>query len=98
MTSLAPCWMSRLEPAEVDLSICPGMAKMERPWSAACPAVMSAPLLSPASTTSKPSLQPLTMRLRWGNVCTSGETVIGNSVTTAPEAAIFSASAMFSGG
>ena len=59
---------------------------------------MSAPLLAPASTTSTPKEHPLMMRLRMGNVWRSALTRMENSVMTAPEVAIFSASSLFSGG
>ena len=99
ITSFAPCWMSLFEPADVGRSIGPGTANTLRPCSAACPAVISAPLPRPASTTSTPKLQPLTMRLRIGKVCVSAFTSIENSLTTAPpDSTIFSASAMFSFG
>ena len=65
----------------------------------ACDAVISAPLLAPASTTRIPWLQPEMIRFRIGNVCRSGSISIENSDTTAPfPLQIFSASASFSGG
>jgi len=67
--------------------------------SPACVAVISAPLFNPASTTTRPKLHPLTIRLRMGNVCRSAFTSMENSEITAPfPDAIRRANASFSGG
>ncbi len=44
---------------------------MDRPCSPACVALMSGPLVTPASTTNRPTESPLIMRLRMGKVCRS---------------------------
>src|ERR1051326_6541047 len=62
------------------------------------PAVMSAPLVRLASTTTVPRVIPATMRLRMGNDCLSAFRLNGNWVSTAPDPAIRSNRPAFSGG
>ena len=96
--SLAPCLMRSWQPLLRGESIRPGTAKTWRPYSVAKFAVMSAPLLRFASTTTVPSVMPATMRLRMGKDCLSAGRLKGNCDTTAPPAAMRSNSSAFSGG
>ena len=76
----------------------PGTAKTWRPLSAAILAVINAPLVRLASTTTVPSVMPATRRLRMGKLCLSALRLNGNCVTTAPWAAMRSKSSRFSAG
>lgn len=62
----------------------PGATNTGRPGSSACRAVMSAPLLAGASTTTVALARPLMMRLRRGNVPRVGMTSGACSLMTAP--------------
>src|SRR5215472_11681885 len=70
--SLAPFLINSWQPLLRGESMRPGTAKTCRPYSVAKFAVMSAPLVRLASTTTVPRLIPATMRLRIGNDCLSG--------------------------
>ncbi len=76
-----------------DCGSTPGMANTSRPCSPARRAVTSEPLCLAASTTSVPRLRPLMMRLRRGVLPARRPWSGGNSETSAPLAAILSASA-----
>src|SRR5664279_1972772 len=69
--SLAPFLMRSWQPLLRGESMRPGTAKTWRPYSLAKLAVMSAPLVRLASTTTVPSVMPATMRLRMGKDCLS---------------------------
>ncbi len=69
------------------LSIGPGTRKQPRPCSRAHDAVISAPDLAGASTTTVASVSPLMIRFRRGNVPFDGSTSGASSDTTAPPAA-----------
>jgi len=74
------------QPALVGASNAPGTRKHSRPCSSAHPAVIRAPLLAPASTTTVASERPLTSRFRRGNVPRLGLVSGASSDTTAPPA------------
>jgi len=66
----------------------PGTAKTSIPWSAACRAVISEPLLRRASTTTTADDEALIKRLRKGKYGGRGAVPGGSSLTTAPARAI----------
>ena len=97
-TSLAPSLIRACVPFEAYESILPGIAKTVRPCSSAMAAVIREPLLLAASITTTPSERPLITLLRSGKFVFCGVAPRGNSVITAPDAAILSASFLFSAG
>src|SRR5204863_3086741 len=76
--SLAPFLINSWQPLLRGESMRPGTAKTWRPYSLAKLAVINAPLLKFASTTTVPSVIPATIRLRIGKDCLSGGRLNGN--------------------
>ena len=72
------------QPATAGSSRRPGTMWRPRPCSSAQAAVVRAPLLAPASTTTVASASPLMIRFRRGNVPRFGAVSGGNSLITAP--------------
>ena len=98
VTGFAPCFISLSGPLLILLYIFPGTAITSRPCSKAISAVISAPLLSPASTIKTILDNPLIMRLRTGNLHALGGVPNGNSLITAPFCTISSMIRAFSRG
>src|ERR1019366_2230825 len=97
--SLAPCLISVLGVHDPLLVTLPGTAYKSLFCSAAHRAVTRVPEFSPASTTSTPTLSPLSIRFRRGKFCGAGNVPSGNSLTIAPPVSrISSASFLFSFG
>ena len=96
--SFAPFLINSWQPLLRGESMRHGTAKTWRPYSVAKLAVIKAPLVRLASTTTVPRVMPATIRLRIGKDCLSGGRLKGNCVTTAPFAAMRSKSSAFSGG
>src|SRR6266404_862413 len=96
--SFPPFLISSWQPLLRGESIRPGTAKTCRPYSAAKLAVIRAPLVRLASTTTVPRVIPATIRLRIGKDCLSGGRLNGNCVISAPFAAIRANKSEFSGG
>ena len=84
VTRIAPSFKSPLAPAARGSSGEPGTAKTSRPISPASLALISEPERLAASTTTRPSARPATMRLRRGKSCARGSQPNGISETTAP--------------
>src|SRR5437899_9901923 len=61
-----------------------GTANTSRPWSSASFAVIAEPLYCAPSTTSKPALMPLIIRLRMGKFCGKAAEPMGNSEMISP--------------
>lgn len=81
----APWRTSSWHPADTALCTGPGTAMATRPSSStASRAVMFAPELTAASTTTTPSESPAITRLRRGKWPGRGSTRMANSLTTAP--------------
>ena len=89
VTQVAPhSRMIRWHPADCAEVTGPGTAISGLPSSAACRAVFSAPLRSPASTTTVPQLSAAMVRLRTRNRSRAGWRPGGHSLTTRPCSAI----------
>jgi len=97
-TNLAPSWIRRLVPLLAAERMLPGIAKTSRFCSSAWLAVIKAPLLSPASITSTPRLNPLISLLRHGKFSALGLVPKGYSLIRAPRSMIAWASLAFSAG
>ena len=88
LTAMAPSRSSALLPLQVSTSILPGTTNTSRPCSAARRAVISAPLVSGASTTSTPLHKPLMIRFRLGKFHLYGGVPGGNSVSKQPQRSV----------
>src|ERR1035441_8150697 len=96
--NLAPFLINSWQPLLRGESMRPGTAKTWRPASTAMPAVIKAPLVRLASTTTVPNVIPATIRLRMGKDCLVPGRLKGNWVIKAPFADILSKSCLFSEG
>ena len=89
VTQVAPhSLMIRWQPADWAEVTGPGIAISGLPRSAACRAVFSAPLRSPASTITVPQASAAMTRLRIRNLVRAGRQPGGHSLTTRPWAQI----------